>query len=136
MPAVLSRRPLLLFGFLVVLGIAVWAAATVLIEPNHTFVSQESCPNSAFSCVTLRVPRDHFGGDGTEWEATFAVQRATASPRKGVIVVIVGGPGQTRTPTTSRKASPTPTTSSSSTSAAWEARHRSNARRPPCDGLA
>jgi pimeloyl-ACP methyl ester carboxylesterase len=98
MPAALSRRPLLLFGALVVLGIAVWAAATVLIEPNHTFVSQESCPNSAFSCVTLRVPRDHFGDDGTEWDATFAVQRATESPRKGVIVVIVGGPGQAGVP--------------------------------------
>lgn len=98
MPAALSRRPLLLFGVLVVAGIAVWAAATLLIEPNHTFVTEKSCPNSAFSCVTLRVPRDHFGGDGTEWDANFAIQRAAESPRKGVIVIIVGGPGQAGIP--------------------------------------
>jgi len=46
----------------------------------------------------LKVPRDHFGGDGTEWNATFAIQRASESPRRGVIVVIVGGPGQAGVP--------------------------------------
>ncbi len=98
MPAALSRRPLVLFGLLVVAGIAVWAAATVLIEPDHTFVSEKSCPNSAFSCVILNVPRDHFGGDGTEWQVTFALQPAEVSPRKGVIVIAVGGPGQAGVP--------------------------------------
>ena len=98
MPAALSRRPLLLFGLVVVVGIAVWAAATVLIEPNHSFVSEESCPNSAFSCVILNVPRDHFGGDGTEWQVTFALRPAEVSPRKGVIVIAVGGPGQAGVP--------------------------------------
>ena len=98
MPAALSRRPLVLFGLLIVAGIGVWAAATVLIEPNHAFVAEKSCPNSAFSCVTLNVPRDHFGGDGTEWQVTFAIQRAEASPRKGVIVIAVGGPGQAGVP--------------------------------------
>jgi pimeloyl-ACP methyl ester carboxylesterase len=89
----LSARPLLAFGIVVAIGIAVWAAATALIEPDPTFVRARQCPeDSSFSCVVLNVPRDHLDPDGPTWEVTFAVQGASQEP-DGVIVVITGGPG-------------------------------------------
>lgn len=88
-----AGRPLLAYGLLVGFGIAVWAAATALIKPGPSFVSEKPCPDSAFSCVTLLVPRDHTAPDNDAWEVTFAIQRALQGPREGVIVVITGGPG-------------------------------------------
>jgi pimeloyl-ACP methyl ester carboxylesterase len=93
MPA-LSSRPLLVFGLLVAFGIGVWAVATVLIEPDATFVTERACSeDSGFSCVTLRVPRDHDDPDGGTWEVTFAIQRALSGTRDGVLVYATGGPG-------------------------------------------
>jgi len=89
----LVSRPLLVFGLVVGFGIAVWAAATVLTKPDPTFISEKPCPESSFSCVTLRVPRDPAAPDDETWEVTFAIQRALQGPRQGVIVVITGGPG-------------------------------------------
>ena len=57
-------------------------------------VRQRPCPDSIFSCVTIRVPRDHFAApDGSTVDVTFAVHRATAATRKGVFVTVTGGPG-------------------------------------------
>ncbi|HEY7464728.1 MAG TPA: hypothetical protein VH987_09905, partial [Candidatus Limnocylindria bacterium] len=67
--------------------------AQALTKP--TLVKRRPCPESRFTCITLRVPRDHFatdGGGGT-FDVTFAIQRATRTPRKGVFVTITGGPG-------------------------------------------
>lgn len=89
----LVNRPLLVFGLVVGFGIAVWAAATVLTKPDPTFISEKPCPESSFSCVTLRVPRDAAAPDDETWEVTFAIQRALQGPRQGMIVVITGGPG-------------------------------------------
>jgi len=56
-------------------------------------VSTRPCPESRFTCVTLAVPRDHFGpSDGPTWEITYAIQKATRE-RRGTYVVITGGPG-------------------------------------------
>ncbi|HEV7200373.1 MAG TPA: alpha/beta hydrolase [Candidatus Limnocylindria bacterium] len=89
----LSSRPLLVFGLVVVAGIGVWAAASVLIKPNPVFVSERACEDSAFSCVTINVPRDHFNPGGPTWEVSFAIQRALSGTRDGVIVIATGGPG-------------------------------------------
>jgi pimeloyl-ACP methyl ester carboxylesterase len=89
----LASRPLLVFGLLVALGIGVWAAATILIEPDPTFVSERTCPDSGFSCVTLNVLRDHSEAGGERWEVTFAIQRALSGTRDGVLVYATGGPG-------------------------------------------
>jgi pimeloyl-ACP methyl ester carboxylesterase len=90
----LSSRPLLVFGLLIALGIGVWAAATLLIEPDPTFVSERACAEgSGFNCVTIRVPRDHADPDGPTWEVVFAIQRAQSGTRDGVIVIATGGPG-------------------------------------------
>jgi pimeloyl-ACP methyl ester carboxylesterase len=61
---------------------------------GYTEKSSEPCPNdSRFTCVTLTVPKDHFGPpDGPTWDVTYAVQRA-AKARLGTFVVITGGPG-------------------------------------------
>lgn len=58
-------------------------------------VARRPCSDdSIFTCITMRVPRDHFSssGNGT-LDVTFALHRATAAPRKGVFVTITGGPG-------------------------------------------
>jgi pimeloyl-ACP methyl ester carboxylesterase len=57
-------------------------------------VTQRPCPDSIFTCVTLTVPRDHFGAPGgSTFRVTFAIHRATNAPRKGVFVTVTGGPG-------------------------------------------
>lgn len=89
----LSSRPLLVFGLVVAVGIAVWVAATILIKPNPVFVSEKPCPDSGFNCVTIKVPRDHFASGGPTWEVSFAIQRALSGTREGVIVIATGGPG-------------------------------------------
>jgi pimeloyl-ACP methyl ester carboxylesterase len=61
-----------------------------------TVVARKRCPASRFTCITLRVPRDHFASSGAgaaTFDVTFALQRATRGPRQGVFVTITGGPG-------------------------------------------
>ncbi len=51
------------------------------------------CPNSAFTCVTLTVPLDHFNPQDTRTiDVVFAVLPATGT-RKGMFVTATGGPG-------------------------------------------
>ncbi|MCC7164473.1 MAG: alpha/beta fold hydrolase [Anaerolineae bacterium] len=52
------------------------------------------CPNdSAFTCVTLTVPLDHFNaGDARTLDVVFAVLPASGT-RKGMFVTVTGGPG-------------------------------------------
>jgi pimeloyl-ACP methyl ester carboxylesterase len=71
-------------------------AVPSVLGPRGTIarVHEEPCPDSEFTCVTLAVPRDHFAAaGGPTFEVTFAIHRATSSPRKGVFVTITGGPG-------------------------------------------
>ena len=56
-------------------------------------VAQAPCAQSIFTCITIRVPRDHFASDGRTVDVTFALHRATAKTRKGVFVTVTGGPG-------------------------------------------
>ena len=51
------------------------------------------CPDSAFTCVKLSVPLDHFNpGNGKTIEVVFAILPATGE-RKGMFVTANGGPG-------------------------------------------
>lgn len=60
---------------------------------GFTEVASKPCPDSRFTCVTLAVPKDHFGpADGPTWDVTYAIQRASGE-RLGTFVVITGGPG-------------------------------------------
>jgi pimeloyl-ACP methyl ester carboxylesterase len=60
---------------------------------GFTEVASRPCPDSRFTCVTLAVPKDHYGpADGPTMEVTYAIQRATGE-RRGTFVVITGGPG-------------------------------------------
>jgi pimeloyl-ACP methyl ester carboxylesterase len=57
-------------------------------------VRQRPCPDSIFTCITIRVPRDHFGpASGPTVNVTFALHKAKAKARKGVFVTVTGGPG-------------------------------------------
>ena len=59
----------------------------------YTVVGSKPCPNSAFECITLSVPKDHFApAGGPNVDVTFAIKRATKA-KKGTFVVITGGPG-------------------------------------------
>ncbi len=56
--------------------------------------TQKPCPDSIFTCVTLTVPRDHFGATGgPTFRVTFAIHRASRAARRGVFVTVTGGPG-------------------------------------------
>ncbi len=62
-------------------------------RPGPKVVSKKPCPASRFTCITLRVPRDHFSSAGAAtFDVTFALQKATGH-RKGVFVTATGGPG-------------------------------------------
>ena len=53
----------------------------------------KACPDSEFTCVTLKVPLDHFNpDDGRTIPVTFAVLPASGTT-SGVFVTVVGGPG-------------------------------------------
>jgi pimeloyl-ACP methyl ester carboxylesterase len=58
-------------------------------------VHKEACPDgSIFTCITIRVPRDHFSSaGGATFDVTFALHKAKAATRKGVFVTVTGGPG-------------------------------------------
>ncbi len=89
------RRTLLVVAVITLLALAALAAGMLLRgAPRATFVREEPCPESRFTCITLRVPRDHFGAaDGPTFDVTFGLLRASQTPRKGVWVTITGGPG-------------------------------------------
>lgn len=58
-----------------------------------TVLAQQPCPaDSAFECITLAVPADHFADASPLWEATFALHRG-AKDSRGVVVTATGGPG-------------------------------------------
>ena len=72
---------------------AVAAAPSAATAPK--VVSKKPCPDeSSFTCITLRVPRDHFSSaaNGPTFDVTFGLLKATG-PRKGVFVTATGGPG-------------------------------------------
>ena len=51
------------------------------------------CPNSAFTCLTVTVPLDHFNPlDTRTLDVVFAILPATGT-RKGMYVTVTGGPG-------------------------------------------
>jgi pimeloyl-ACP methyl ester carboxylesterase len=56
-------------------------------------VAQQRCSDgSAFECITLAVPADHFTPASPTWHVTFALHRGSVDSR-GVLVIAVGGPG-------------------------------------------
>ena len=53
----------------------------------------EPCADNGLTCLTLQVPRDHFGNDTSQTiPITFAVSLAS-EPSAGVVFYAVGGPG-------------------------------------------
>lgn len=97
------RRGVLTGGLLATLLGSVIAPGTTLAAPRRApppaaikpppIVDQEPCGNSIFTCITIRVPRDHFTPGGPTVDVTFALHRASGSTRKGVFVTVTGGPG-------------------------------------------
>lgn len=64
-------------------------------EEAPRVVARKACPDSEFTCITLRVPLDHFGpANGPTTDVTFALLRASGDgERKGVFATATGGPG-------------------------------------------
>lgn len=73
------------------LGYLAWRSLSGITASGVEVVSSDRCPFSEFTCVTLRVPRDH-ADPGPALEVTFAHLAATGE-RTGVFVTAVGGPG-------------------------------------------
>src|SRR5690606_5818767 len=82
---------------------AVWCCITFFIAVFPAFAQSsdwfdaldgEPCPNdSAFTCVTLTVPLDHFdAGNDATIDVTFGVVPASGESR-GLFVTVTGGPG-------------------------------------------
>ncbi len=70
------------------------SAATGRTPAGVRVLSQQPCPDSIFTCVRLRVPRDHFDpGSSATFDVTFAIHRASSGHRTGVFVTATGGPG-------------------------------------------
>jgi pimeloyl-ACP methyl ester carboxylesterase len=95
-----ARRGAGLLALLIVLSAApatVGAAAPAgpAVDAAPPVVREKPCPDdSIFTCITIRVPRDHFApAGGPTMTVTFALHRATAATRKGVFVTVTGGPG-------------------------------------------
>ena len=53
---------------------------------------REPCPDSAFECITIGVPADHFAPGAEIWQVTFGLHRARVQS-EGVLVIATGGPG-------------------------------------------
>ncbi|HYO42266.1 MAG TPA: alpha/beta fold hydrolase [Candidatus Limnocylindrales bacterium] len=76
------------------------AAPTASVTPSATaipggwsYLGRRACPDeSAFECITLSVPRDHFTAGSATWDVEFGIRRATGT-KVGTLVVITGGPG-------------------------------------------
>ncbi len=74
-------------------GAAVGVAPVAATKPPKV-VRQAACPDSIFTCITVRVPLDHLApAGGPTMDVTFALHRASARTRKGVFVTVTGGPG-------------------------------------------
>lgn len=70
------------------------AALTAATPGSAQVVRQRPCPDSRFTCITLRLPRDHFAAPGgPTFDITFGLLRASSGHRKGVFVTVTGGPG-------------------------------------------
>lgn len=89
-------------ALLVIGGVGVWllvappanAPAAPEGATGYEFVGRTRCPDSDFSCITLRVPRDHFApSGGPTIDVTFALLRASSGTSQGVFVTATGGPG-------------------------------------------
>ncbi len=63
-------------------------------QDRLTTPTSSACPDSAFTCITLRVPLDHFGSSDETIEVVFGILPArNQAERKGMFVTVVGGPG-------------------------------------------
>lgn len=62
-------------------------------NPQSAIIDRAPCPDGGFTCITLRVPLDHFDAANTKTiDVVFAVKPATGA-RKGMFVTATGGPG-------------------------------------------
>ena len=73
------------------------AGTATAAAPPPPLRARAACPGApGFTCATLRVPLDRARPAGTRLALRVAVQRAPA--RRGVLVVLAGGPGQPGVP--------------------------------------
>ncbi len=89
------RGSILIFAAVVLLGMLTPTtfAARPDVRERLKELGGAPCPNSAFTCVTLTVPLDHFNAlDTRTMDVVFAILPTTGE-RKGMFVTATGGPG-------------------------------------------
>ena len=92
------RARVALVAFLLIASVAsvpsIPGTAAVAADRVPQVVARRPCPDSIFTCITLRVPLDHFArAGGRTTNVTFALLRASGGDPKGVFVTATGGPG-------------------------------------------
>ena len=83
-----------LLGVLVLTGCTQTVPGSAAYAPpgSEGQVTQQTCADGQFECVTIDVPADHFAPDSPTWEVAFALHRGTVESL-GTVVVGTGGPG-------------------------------------------
>jgi pimeloyl-ACP methyl ester carboxylesterase len=91
----LTRLPTLVTLFLRPVICASFLMAVPSAQATSLQADREPCPNSNFTCITLKAPLDHFGPIGGETtDVVFGILPARdKARRKGMFVTAVGGPG-------------------------------------------
>jgi pimeloyl-ACP methyl ester carboxylesterase len=65
-----------------------------LTHAQATIIARNTCPESEFTCITVRAPLDHFGQSSETIAVVFGVLPARdPAKRRGMLVTAVGGPG-------------------------------------------
>lgn len=84
----MNRCLVLVFALLV----SCWAYP--LTHAQATITARNTCPESEFTCITVRAPLDHFGRSSETIAVVFGVLPARdPAKRRGMLVTAVGGPG-------------------------------------------
>ncbi|BCX02106.1 MAG: hypothetical protein KatS3mg053_0044 [Candidatus Roseilinea sp.] len=84
----MNRCLVLVFALLV----SCWAYP--LTHARATIIARNTCPESEFTCITVRAPLDHFGRSSQTIAVVFGVLPARdPAKRRGMLVTAVGGPG-------------------------------------------
>jgi pimeloyl-ACP methyl ester carboxylesterase len=80
--------------WIVVLAV-ILALSTQALTPTLSQGERKAkCPDSEFTCITLKVPLDHFGQSAEQIDVVFGILPARKkAQRKGMFVTAVGGPG-------------------------------------------
>ncbi len=82
-----------IFGAAVILALLAGVVQAQTLSETLEKLGAEPCEDSSFLCVTLEMPKNHFGNDPSDsLPITFATSPAS-EPSEGIVFYAIGGPG-------------------------------------------